>query len=149
MVDPGIIAAKLAEVQDRIARVRAHSKPTADDLRADRDAQDLIAFNLMLGVQASADLATHIVATERWPVAKSLRDAFDRLRERGVVSEETARAMSDAVGLRNVVAHGYAGVDVGMLHAASCSGLVDLDRLCAEVASWVRGRGLVGGPPTT
>lgn len=149
MVDVGIVTAKLVELAGRVGRVRAHAKATVDELASDRDAQDLVAFNLMLAVQTCADLATHLVADEGWPAARSLREAFERLHENGVVSADTARAMSRAVGLRNVVAHGYAGVDVAMLHAASHAGLADLERLSGEVAAWVKARASSGAtdPP--
>jgi hypothetical protein len=46
------MAAKLAELEDRIERVRSHRTATADELAAQRDALDLVAFNLMLSVQS-------------------------------------------------------------------------------------------------
>jgi uncharacterized protein YutE (UPF0331/DUF86 family) len=44
------------------------------------------------------------------------------------------------VGLRNVVAHGYAGVRPEMIHAAATAGLADLEAFSREVAAWVQGR---------
>lgn len=139
MADRGVVAAKLAELALRVARVRAHARPSAEALGVDRDAQDLVAFNLMLAVQVCADTATHLIATEGWTLARSLREAFERLHEHHVIGAATAGALSRAVGLRNVVAHGYAGVDVAALHDAATSGLAHLDAFGAEVAAWLRG----------
>lgn len=50
MVDRALIASKLTDLADRIARVRQHSASTASKLAAHRDASDLVAFNLMLAV---------------------------------------------------------------------------------------------------
>jgi len=47
---------------------------------------------------------------------------------------------SIAVGLRNVVAHGYAGVRPEMIHAAATTGLTDLEAFSREVAAWTRDR---------
>lgn len=42
MVDENVIAAKLAELADRIARVRRHAPPSAEALADDPDAFDLV-----------------------------------------------------------------------------------------------------------
>jgi uncharacterized protein YutE (UPF0331/DUF86 family) len=128
---------KLAELADRVERVRAHHKPTPAELRADRDALDVVAFNLMLAVQASADLAAHIIADEGWRPVGSLAESFERLAEHDVIEAITADAMRRAVRFRNVVAHGYAGLDIAATHSASTAGLLDLDRFAREVARWL------------
>lgn len=143
-MDRRLLTSKLAELADRVARARAHSKPTAAALTADRDALDLVSFNRMLAVQSCTDIASHVIADEGWRPAGTLADGFARLAEHGVISEKTKLAMTRAVGLRNVVAHGYAGIDPARLHAAATLGVSDLDAFAAEVASWVR----AATPPT-
>ena len=54
-----------------------------------------------------------------------------------MIRPEVARQLQRAVGLRNVVAHGYAGVDVSSVHRASTDGLRDLEEFAAQVAAWV------------
>ncbi len=44
MVDRDVLAAKLAELSLRVARVRGHCPATADELGATADALDLVAF---------------------------------------------------------------------------------------------------------
>lgn len=140
MVRAEVVTAKLAELGARIARVRKHTPKTAAALRGDQDALDLVSFNLMLCVQTSADIASHIVADEGWRPALTLADAFERLHEGAVIGRSTADAMARAAGLRNVVAHGYAGVDIELVFAAASRGVADLDVFAAEVASWLQGR---------
>jgi uncharacterized protein YutE (UPF0331/DUF86 family) len=137
VVDRHLIAAKLAELAERIERVRRHCPASADELRRDRDALDLVSFNLMLAVQSCADLASHIIADEGWPSASNLAGGFNRLRDEGVISAATADALCRAVGLRNVVAHGYAGINPAMVHAAALAGVSDLEAFAREVARWV------------
>jgi uncharacterized protein YutE (UPF0331/DUF86 family) len=139
MVDRDLVASKLAELAGHVARVRTRRAATADDLRRDRDALDVVAFNLMLAVQACADLASHMIADEGWPPATSLGGAFERLRDHGVISEAVCGALGRAVGLRNVIAHGYAGVRPELVHAAATAGLGDLEAFAREVAAWAQG----------
>lgn len=140
MVQLEIVRRKLAELDDRVARVRAHRRATAAELAADRDSLDLVAFNWMLAVQAACDLATHLVADEGWTAPPTAADSFQQLAEHHVVTSKTAAALRRAVGFRNVVAHGYAGIDVNATYAASTLGLDDLDRFAREVATWLTSR---------
>lgn len=140
MVQLEIVQRKLAELDSRVARVRQHRRATADDLASDRDALDLVAFNLMLSVQAACDLATHLIADEGWTAPATAAGSFECLAEHHVITTKTAIALRRAVGFRNVVAHGYAGIDVAATHAASTFGLDDLDRFAREVAAWLMNR---------
>lgn len=137
MVKADVVAAKLTELADRVERVRSSCPGTAEELAASRDALDLVSFNLMLAVQICADIASHIIADEGWPAARGLAESFTRLQTKAILSESTASALAKAVGLRNVVAHGYASIDPAMVFAAARSGLADLEGFATEVASWV------------
>ena len=86
MVDRDLVGAKLAELGERLDRVRKRCPPSAEALRADQDALDLVSFNLMLAIQSCADIASHIIADESWPTATSLAAAFERLSEHGVLA---------------------------------------------------------------
>jgi hypothetical protein len=55
-----IMQRKLAQLDARVARLRVHRRASPDELASDRDALDLVAFNLMLAVQAACDLAAHL-----------------------------------------------------------------------------------------
>ncbi len=76
MVSRDLLALKLAELEDRVERVRTHTPESVEALKADRDALDLVAFNLMLSVQACTDIAAHFIADAGWPTARNLADAF-------------------------------------------------------------------------
>jgi uncharacterized protein YutE (UPF0331/DUF86 family) len=140
MVNRDLLAAKMAELQNRVERVKTHVPATVETLRTDRDALDLVAFNLMLCVQICADIASHVIADEGWPVARSLAESFTRLEERGILTSATAESLRRAVGLRNVVAHGYAGIDVQMCYRAATSGVANLEAYARELSAWALSR---------
>jgi len=141
MVDLNVVAMKLSELADRISRIRSHCPGNPEDLATDLDALDIVSFNLLLAVQVCLDLASHLISDEGWQPVSTARGAIERLEERGVISQETARSLRDAIGLRNIVAHGYSGVDPEQIHAAATAGMADLERFAAEVSAWVEGRG--------
>jgi len=136
VVNRNLLSSKLVELADRVNRIRPFGALSLEELTANRDAFDLASFNLMLAVQTCADIAAHLIVDERWPAAKNLAEGFTRLEEQGVVAPSVARALRKAVGLRNVVAHGYARVDPAAIHSAATDGLADLEAFSAAVASW-------------
>jgi uncharacterized protein YutE (UPF0331/DUF86 family) len=73
---------------------------------------------------------------EGWPAASTVGEGFTRLEEHAVISPASAAALRNAVGLRNVVAHGYAAVDIRLVHRAATAGVDDLDDFARGVAAW-------------
>jgi len=139
MVDAELTSAKLAELTDRIRRVRKHCPTNAEALLADRDRLDLVAFNLLLAVQTCLDIASHLISDQGWRPAETLAEAFQRLEEHAVLAPETAAAMARAVGLRNVVAHGYSRIQPGLLFEAATAGLGDLEAYAGQLSRWIEG----------
>jgi uncharacterized protein YutE (UPF0331/DUF86 family) len=140
MVDVDIITKKLGELSQRVKRIRACRRESAEELAADQDAMELVSFNLLLAVQACLDLASHLIADEEWEPAASLGDSFFRLQQYGVLSPETARAMKDAAAMRNLIAHGYSKVDPEEVFEAAVNGTADLERFGRELGAWTNRR---------
>lgn len=137
MVDADLMTAKLTELARRIQRVRSRAPASAAALAQDEDLLDIVSFNLMLAVQSCGDIASHLIADGGWVPADSAAESFRRLAEHGVIAADLAVTLGRAVGLRNVVAHGYERIDHEIVHRASTTGLADLDRFAREVAAWV------------
>jgi uncharacterized protein YutE (UPF0331/DUF86 family) len=135
-----VVIAKLGELASRLAMVRKHRKASAAEYASDPEAQDLVAFNLMLAVQCAADLATHIVTSEGFVPARTVSDAFERLAEHGIIARSLFPTLRRAVGFRNVVAHGYVKLDREGLVQAAHEGVEDLGAFAQQLAQWAKGR---------
>lgn len=140
LVKKDLVAAKLTELAQRIARVHAKLPENIGQLQSDTDALDIVSFNLMLAVQLCADIASHIVSDEGFVPARSLAEGFGRLAENAVLTREVAEQLKRAVGLRNVVAHGYGGVDAAAVFRAGQSGLDDLREFSRQISAWLATR---------
>lgn len=140
MVDRDLVQAKLGELDERITRARERCPGSPAALSGDRDALDLVSFNLMLAIQSCADIASHIIADERWSPARTLSESFERLRDQGVLTAPTAAGMKAAVVVRNIVAHGYSRADPLKIHAAATTGLRTLEAFARETSQWLLAR---------
>jgi uncharacterized protein YutE (UPF0331/DUF86 family) len=140
VVDFEIVTAKLVALDRHIAQVRKHVPQTWDQLLSDQDKADLVSFNLMLALQTCIDLATHVISDQGWTPAGRSADAFVRLDAHGVLTPETANALSRAVGVRNLIAHAYGTVDFQKLFQAAQGGLSDFERFAEELSRWMTTR---------
>jgi uncharacterized protein YutE (UPF0331/DUF86 family) len=63
-----------------------------------------------------------------------------------VLPASVAEALRRGTGLRNWIAHGYAGVDLTLVHRAATDGLNDLDAFARAIAQWANGSGVGPAP---
>ena len=61
----------------------------------------------------------------------SYADAFERLREAGLLDGDLAARLSSAAGFRNVIAHAYDHLDMVRVYHAAQHGPADLRRFLA------------------
>ncbi len=136
MIDRNVLQAKLVEIDKRVRRIAVVRKAKVSDYEADELATEATALNLMLAVQAAIDLGAHLIADQDWAPAMSSADVFVRLCEQGVIPRDLLPRLKNAVGFRNVVAHGYAQLDMSLLHLAAHAGVDDLVAYSQQVAAW-------------
>jgi uncharacterized protein YutE (UPF0331/DUF86 family) len=131
--------------RDVVARKLSRARPWLDDASAiltrpleeysqrPRD-RDLAAFYLMLAIQECIDIAAHWVADEGWGSPDDAAGVFDILADRDVIDRSLADALHGAVGLRNLIAHGYARLDHERVHAEAGDGLRALNNFLRKTA---------------
>jgi uncharacterized protein YutE (UPF0331/DUF86 family) len=132
---------KVDVVQRKIARATAWlndaevilARPTEEFLANIQD-RDLASFYLFLAIQEVIDLATHWVADEDWGSPDDAGSAFLILADRGAIDRELAERMRGAVGLRNLIAHGYSLVDHQRIQSEYGSGVASLRLFLTTIA---------------
>lgn len=135
-----ILIAKLAQLRDAIDRIESKRPATLEILLEDRDVQDILAKNIERAVQVCVDIATH-VATANGMMPKTAGDAFRMLSTAGHFDQALSKAMTNAVGFRNIAVHDYVRINWEVVMKISTNGLDDLrsfgdwaTRLCDSAA---------------
>jgi uncharacterized protein YutE (UPF0331/DUF86 family) len=135
MVRPDVVARKVARASAWLEDAEAIlARPVDEFVNAAKD-RDLAAFYLLLAIQECIDLAAHWVADAGWTVPDDAASTFDLLAQHEVIDRDLAPALRLAAGLRNRIAHGYAMLDYGRIHAESRSGIQALRRFLTAVAT--------------
>lgn len=130
-----VLARKVAEIRRRLARVRALLPEDLDTFIARETETEALILNLYLALQASVDLAMHVVADRGLGVPGGAREAMSLLAQGAVIPRELATALAAAIGLRNRIAHQYGTLDLALVFEAARDDLGDLGRFADAVAA--------------
>ena len=133
-MDPLIVGAKLESLRRCVTRIEDRRLPTAGDLAADVDVQDIVALNLTRAVQLCVDIALHVLSDGDASPPETMGGAFDALAEADVISEALAQRMRSAVGFRNFAVDAYQTIDWAIVHRLTYEGVDDLRSFAAAVA---------------
>lgn len=95
---------------------------------------------LQISVEATVDACALLVAGLRLGLPAEEDDLFSKLAEAGVLTADMAERLRQMKGLRNILVHEYARVDDRIVFEVLRSGLGDLERFLAEVATHLRER---------
>ena len=134
-----ILLTKLDSLQRCLERVASKTPPNVETLQRDLDLQDIITLNLERAVQACVDIAAYIVAESNIPAPATMVESFERLRDRGVITEETALRMKNAVGFRNVAVHEYQKIDWLIVYRIITDHVDDFKGFARQVLDWSNG----------
>ena len=124
MTDPELIAQKLAFIETCVQELRTLARP-AEILHDVREAR-FVLHTLQIAIQAALDVASHIVSDARLGEPETNRELFDRLAQHGWMSVDLAATMGRMAGFRNILVHGYGGLNLEVVRDIVEHRLADL-----------------------
>jgi uncharacterized protein YutE (UPF0331/DUF86 family) len=137
--DPGVVGARLRllrETLDDLAQLQGADVARLSDEHLTRAAAErLIQVAVDLAVDVNGHLAVGILG--RAPATG--RESFELLGEAGVLDPALAGRMAPSAGLRNVLVHRYADIDLGIVAAAIDRVLEDFPEYVRQVAGYLSG----------
>ena len=135
--DPQLIGAKLAILDEALGFLREAASMGADAFVEDRRTFRAAERYLQLAAEAVFDIGTHLIASLGLTRPERYADILPALRSHGIVSDATARSLTDLAGFRNLLVHDYGRVDQRRVHQFLETRLGDFTRFAAEVADFL------------
>jgi len=132
MPDKDIILAKTAIVQRCLRRIKEVTGLDPNSLE-NIDKEDIFILNLQRGVQATIDLATHVVASEGLGLPETIKDNFDLLKNAGIITSNIDAKMKAMTGFRNIAIHNYQQINRNILKSILQNNLQDLEEFYTAV----------------
>lgn len=94
---------------------------------------DATKHRVQTAVEAVINIAEHIVAGLKLGKPEYAKELFPILAKEGIISNELAEKLSQAVGLRNVLVHLYLEVNLEILAEAATTDLNDLREFAKQI----------------
>jgi uncharacterized protein YutE (UPF0331/DUF86 family) len=136
VTDADLVEKKLAVIETCVADIERLADPArlATDLREER----FVEHTLQIAIQATLDVASHIVSDERLGEPRSNRELFTLLQRASWLPADLATTLSAMAGFRNVLVHGYDTVDLDIVRDVVMHRLGDLLAFVAAVRGRMR-----------
>lgn len=128
---------RLAKLEEVISRLREVAAVTHDDFLCDYRRQWLAERGLELAAQAVLDVGNHILAGEFGESATEYEGIVQGLAARSVVSAALGKRLQGLGGFRNILVHGYLGIDPEKVYAALQRSARDFTDFEAEILAWL------------
>jgi uncharacterized protein YutE (UPF0331/DUF86 family) len=132
-IDRDLLAERVLAVERHLARVADKLPGSPDAFQAATDASDAVILHLWQATQIVIDVATACSIRFGLGTPTTYADAFERLRDAGVIGDALASRLARAAGFRNVVAHAYDRLDMRRVYDAASNGPADLRAFLAAV----------------
>jgi len=141
MIDRQVIEERLDYIQVMLGLLKEDAKLDLATLRADPRRVNSLLYSLQTCLEAITDIAGHLVA------ALNLRKPEDRgelmaiLAEAGIIPQALAASLTQAIGMRNVIVHGYLRVALELVHRSLQENLEDIEEFCQCIMRYLEKEG--------
>jgi uncharacterized protein YutE (UPF0331/DUF86 family) len=137
--DEGILA-HLRELDEAAGDWKRYRSITLEDLRGDRDKRNMVLHALLVSIQASIDIANHLIAASSSRRPETYRESFAILCDEGLIPEDLSVQLSDLAGFRNVLVHLYCRLDLDEVYGVLQDDLPVVNRYRDLVRAMLRDR---------
>lgn len=137
MVDPEVLTRRVLAVTDALRELERAEARDATRLASDPVLRAAVERWLQVAIEGCLDIASHVIATKGWVPAETGRAAFQTLASHGLLDLELATRLGRAVGLRNLLVHEYATIDLKRLAEIVRTDLGDLRAFAGVATGWL------------
>jgi uncharacterized protein YutE (UPF0331/DUF86 family) len=131
VTDPTLVAKKLAAIETALADLRRLAQP--ERLTTDLLQRRFVEHTLQIAIQASLDVAFHIVSDDRLGEPRTNREVFALLSQAGWIETTLLDSLSRMEGFRNVLVQGHDDVDLDVVRDVLGNRLGDLETFVAAI----------------
>jgi uncharacterized protein YutE (UPF0331/DUF86 family) len=128
---------RLARLEEVISRLQELTHLPRSEYLADYRHSWLAERGLELGAQAILDIGNHILAGHFGESAREYEEILRRLGQRGVLSPDLTARLEGLGGFRNVLVHGYLGIDPHKVYDALQRAPRDFTDFQLTIADWI------------
>jgi uncharacterized protein YutE (UPF0331/DUF86 family) len=139
--DRAVVERKLQLLDGLLTDLEDAGAITANALRGDRMLRHAVERLLTQIVQLAVDVNAHIAVGMGRPTPSDYRNSFRDATAAGALPEDLSTALLPSVGLRNLLVHEYAAIDLDLVAGACTRAVIDYRTYVREVSRFLQGMG--------
>ena len=134
-LDPDLVRTRCVEIEESLERLRTMRTGTGREaFLADRDAQDIASYRLLVAIEAALALCYHISAKQLKQVPEGYAECFSLLAAAGIIPQDLCERLRRTARFRNLLVHMYWKVDYGAVYDILGAPLDDIQAFSRIVA---------------
>lgn len=126
-IDRDVIAEKQRELARCLNELNSLKSISYEEYTGSLAKQWMIFYGLQQAIQHLIDVGNHILAGIGENQIESYADVVDRLGEKGIIPMDFSKQIRGMVGLRNILVHEYARLDLKMIYEVLQNRLSDFE----------------------
>ena len=138
-LNPDVVRNRCAEIEDSVQRLEELAAISLGDFLADRDAQDIASYRLLVAIEAALELCYHVSSRRLRATPANYAGCFALLGEAGILAPELTERLKRMAKFRNLLVHVYWKVDYRRVHAAMRENLGDFRAFSATIVALLDG----------
>lgn len=137
-LDAKVVHARLGLMRDLLGDLEVVGGVDPEGLRRDRMLRHAVERILTQLVELAVSVNGHVAATVFEKAPADYRSSFDVMESNGILGPELADHLRRSVGLRNLLAHEYARIDMALVAAAVPAARDNYGEYVRRLAGWVQ-----------
>lgn len=137
MENEAVLINKYESIERCIRRINEEYDNNSENL-ADYRKMDAIVLNLQRACEMATDVAMYIVSTRKLGIPQTKKEAFEKLNENGLISDDMCAKMKGMIGFRNIAIHEYKEIDEEILKDVIENHLVDIKEFVRKMINLKR-----------
>ena len=137
MENEAVLINKYESIERCINRINEEYENNPENLE-DYRKMDAIVLNLQRACEMATDVAMYIVSTRKLGIPQTKKEAFEKLNENGLISDDMCAKMKGMIGFRNIAIHEFKEIDEGILKDVIENHLDDIKEFVREMINLKR-----------
>lgn len=137
MENEAVLINKYESIERCINRINEEYENNPKNLE-DYRKMDAIVLNLQRACEIASDVAMYIVSNRKLGIPQTKKEAFEKLYENNLISEDMCLKMKGMIGFRNIAIHEYKNIDEEILKDVIENHLTDIKEFVRQMINLKR-----------
>lgn len=137
MVNQEIVARLFVFLTQYLNELKVENKITWENFLKDIKVKRFVERTLQMSIEVCLDVGNHIISDEGWKEASTNREIFQRLNEKGAISNDLTDKLLQMAGFRNRIIHDYSDIEPEMVFGILKKRIPDFELYMSEIFQWI------------